>query len=82
MLICVRRAVKEPLGVECWQVISDREMRQRENVARFEESERQKAAEAEADRVSALREADLAAQAKAEADAKLASTPWYKRPKE
>ncbi len=78
--ICVRREVNG-IGIENWAVISEREMQQRERVARFEEEERAKAAAADADRVSEIREKDLAAQAQAKAEAELAATPWYKRPK-
>ena len=79
--IPVRRGVKEPLGIECWEVVSDREMMQREHIARFQEEEEAKAAEADAERIKQLRAEDLATQEKAKAAAALAATPWYKRPK-
>ncbi len=49
--ICVRRALNN-IGLECWEMISEREMEQREQVARFEEAERVKAADAERARMA------------------------------
>ena len=67
-MICVRRA-ENSIGMECWTMITEREMQQREQVARFEEGERAKAVEAEKARVAKLHVDDLAAQAKTAAKA-------------
>ncbi len=45
--ICVRRGESAVGGLEIWLLITDRELQQREQVARFEEEERAKAADAE-----------------------------------
>ena len=60
--VCARRA-ENSIGMECWSMITEREMQQREQVARFEEDEREKAAKAEKARVAKIHADDLAAQA-------------------
>jgi len=79
-MIMVRRG-ENSIGLECWVVVSDRELQQRKAVAEFEELERAKDRDAEDARIAEIRAKDLAAQDEAEAAAKLAKTPWYKRDK-
>lgn len=67
--VCARRDVNS-IGIECWAMITEREMQQREQVARFEEAEREKAAKAEKARIAKIHNDDIAAQAPAAAPKK------------
>ncbi len=59
--ICVRRDTNS-IGMECWTMITDREMQQREQAAKFEEAERAKGAKVDAARIAKLHKDSLAAQ--------------------
>ena len=76
--VCIRRT--EGLGgTECWTMITEREMQQREQVARFEEAERAKAVKAEKKRVAKIHNDDITAQEKAATEVEEAKRPWFKR---
>ena len=63
-MVCARRS-ENSIGMECWSMITEREMQQRDQIARFEEEERAKVADAEKARVAQIHADDLAAQAAA-----------------
>ncbi len=60
-MICVERRDNN-IGLECWLALDERQLEEQARVARFEEAERVKAADAERARVAALHKADLAEQ--------------------